>query len=343
MSWSTILRKIPFNIQAQRFECTGCGDCCRVEGDVWLNSQEIDAALESTNLTEVAFAAEFCDAAILPTPSSPSQRGSSGSFLRLRHATPGGGCALLDEEQKCSIYEARPLQCSTYPFWPRLLHSPQNWAAEASACEGIQPSAPEIDVPVATRQAEEWAAWLRRFPADYAAAADDARRWITDFVVPLSLCPYASAAAEMTRVSVSRSTTPASLAADVTSEARRLLLTPSVPTALVAAPAFTDLSEFLDIIYSLDESTGDPDLDGAILIAPFHPSFAFAGVDPASALHYEKRSPLPLVSILRAKDVEAIGGEEATARIAAANEEALLGRNGAEVAEIFKRLGRSGG
>ena len=137
----------------------------------------------------------------------------------------------------------------------------------------------------------------------------------------------------------SRSTTPASLASDIASEARRLLLTPSVPTALVTCPAWDDLSEFLDVIFELDDAgTGDPDLDDAVLIAPFHPDFAFAGVDPDSALHFEKRSPLPLVSILRAADVEAVGGEEATERIAAANKEALLGRKVSEIAEMFRLL-----
>ena len=77
-----------------------------------------------------------------------------------------------------------------------------------------------------------------------------------------------------------------------------------------------------------------------MLLAPFHPDFAYEGLDEGSALNYEKRAPLPLVSILRAEDVEAVGGEEATRRIAEANEEALLGRQAGEVKDMFRRLAR---
>ncbi|GMI52739.1 hypothetical protein TeGR_g14771 [Tetraparma gracilis] len=324
-----------------RFECTGCGDCCRVEGDVWLSGPEIAAASRLSNLTEVEFAAEYGDAAILRAPAAaPASSSAAGPFLRLRHA-PSGGCALLGPDERCGIYAARPLQCSTYPFWPRLLHSPSAWAAEAAACEGIAASAPEVDAPAAERRAAEWAAWLRRFPAEEAAAAAAARGWIDDFVVPLALCPYAAAAAGATRVAVSRAATPAELAFDVASEARRLLRTPGVPTALVAAPAWGDLGEFLGAVYALDDGgTGDPVLDDAVLLAPFHPDFAYEGLDEDSALNYEKRAPLPLVSILRAEDVEAVGGEEATRRIAEANEEALLGRQAGEVKDMFRRLAR---
>ena len=213
-------------------------------------------------------------------------------------------------------------------------------------CEGIRLApladaapAPRVDPVAAAATADEWAAWLRRFPEDEAVAVDEARRWITDFVVPLALCPHAAAAAARTRVAVSRAGAAADLVADVVAEARRLLVSPEVPTALVAAPAFVDLGDFLDIVYDLDDGgTGDEDLDEAVLIAPFHPDFAYAGVEDDSALHFEKRAPLPLVSILRAADVDDVGGADATARIAAANEETLAARSGASVAALFQTL-----
>jgi Fe-S-cluster containining protein len=35
----------------------------------------------------------------------------------------------------CSVYEARPLQCRTYPFWPSLLESRRAW--DAMGCPGM--------------------------------------------------------------------------------------------------------------------------------------------------------------------------------------------------------------
>ena len=37
----------------------------------------------------------------------------------------------------CTVYEARPGQCRTYPFWSSNLESTDRWAREARDCEGI--------------------------------------------------------------------------------------------------------------------------------------------------------------------------------------------------------------
>ena len=47
-----------------------------------------------------------------------------------------GDCIFL-KEGKCSIYDVRPRQCRTYPFWPQNLRSPEAWARACRACEGI--------------------------------------------------------------------------------------------------------------------------------------------------------------------------------------------------------------
>ena len=47
-------------------------------------------------------------------------------------------CALLDEEKgQCSVYEARPVQCRTWPFWPENLESPEAWDLASFECEGM--------------------------------------------------------------------------------------------------------------------------------------------------------------------------------------------------------------
>ena len=45
-------------------------------------------------------------------------------------------CIFLGENG-CSIYEGRPLQCRTYPFWPSIVESRENWESEKRSCPGI--------------------------------------------------------------------------------------------------------------------------------------------------------------------------------------------------------------
>ena len=45
-------------------------------------------------------------------------------------------CIFLGENG-CSIYEGRPLQCRTYPFWPSIVESRGNWEREKNSCPGI--------------------------------------------------------------------------------------------------------------------------------------------------------------------------------------------------------------
>jgi Fe-S-cluster containining protein len=44
--------------------------------------------------------------------------------------TNDGACIFLNSQNQCSIYEARPVQCSTYPYWPNILESEKKWNDE---------------------------------------------------------------------------------------------------------------------------------------------------------------------------------------------------------------------
>jgi hypothetical protein len=46
-------------------------------------------------------------------------------------------CPFHDEAQGCTIYEARPTQCRTFPFWPEVVHRKGSWERAARDCEGI--------------------------------------------------------------------------------------------------------------------------------------------------------------------------------------------------------------
>jgi Fe-S-cluster containining protein len=49
-------------------------------------------------------------------------------------------CIFL-EKCGCSVYEARPIQCSTYPFWTTIVYNKKSWDREAEDCPGMNQGA----------------------------------------------------------------------------------------------------------------------------------------------------------------------------------------------------------
>jgi hypothetical protein len=59
--------------------------------------------------------------------------------------SPATNQCIFLKENKCSIYEARPIQCRTFPWWLHNLESPDNWRSAGVNCEGIDHcDAPQI-------------------------------------------------------------------------------------------------------------------------------------------------------------------------------------------------------
>ena len=106
-----------------RFECSQCGDCCTgAEGYVWVNQAEIDAMAARMQITSELFEEQFV------------RRVGVRRSLTER---PGGDCVLLDAETRgCTVYEDRPRQCRTWPFWNSNLKSEAAWNEAAESCPG---------------------------------------------------------------------------------------------------------------------------------------------------------------------------------------------------------------
>ena len=105
------------------FECSQCGDCCTgAEGYVWVNQAEIDAMAARMQITPELFEEQFV------------RRVGVRRSLTER---PGGDCVLLDAETRgCTVYEDRPRQCRTWPFWNSNLKSEAAWDEAAESCPG---------------------------------------------------------------------------------------------------------------------------------------------------------------------------------------------------------------
>ena len=60
---------------------------------------------------------------------SPENGDLSQTWMCLKRKE--GACIFLDPVGKCGIYDVRPVQCSTYPFWPSLVESSEDWLEES--------------------------------------------------------------------------------------------------------------------------------------------------------------------------------------------------------------------
>lgn len=107
-----------------RFRCTGCGDCCGgAPGYVWLNKHEIEA-----------IAAEIGEADVEAFEQMYVRKIGIRKSLR---EFPNGDCVFFDPESRgCAVYDARPRQCRTWPFWDSNLRTPIEWKRTCDACPG---------------------------------------------------------------------------------------------------------------------------------------------------------------------------------------------------------------
>jgi len=106
-----------------RFECTKCGLCCRGSGRVEVSDAEIERLAERVELTPDEFRAAY------------TREGRRGR-IDLRDKADGD-CIFFDEARGCTVYEERPSQCRSYPFWRSVLYDRESWEVEAGHCEGI--------------------------------------------------------------------------------------------------------------------------------------------------------------------------------------------------------------
>jgi uncharacterized protein len=106
-----------------QFECTGCGQCCTGEpGYVWVSDEEIATLARALAIDAAEFERVFVRAL-----------GKRKSLLEF----PNGDCVFFDGlARRCKVYEIRPAQCRTWPFWESNLESAEAWDEVCLACPG---------------------------------------------------------------------------------------------------------------------------------------------------------------------------------------------------------------
>ena len=114
-----------------RFECTMCGRCCTgPPGYVRYTHDEAVAMARVLGISLDEFEDRY-------TKIELEQR-----TLGEVESEHGLDCVFLDWESVpgkavCKVYEARPLQCRTFPWWPQNLRSKRDWERLGRECEGV--------------------------------------------------------------------------------------------------------------------------------------------------------------------------------------------------------------
>jgi Fe-S-cluster containining protein len=166
-------------VKGKRFTCTECGKCCTGKGEVWMDTHDIERLADRLSIKTEIFLSRY----VKSYTRKPgywllrSQRNPTQVWLHLResicmkspettlafsmqrlhslilmHGVHMQDCIFL-RDGLCTVHDAKPLQCATYPWWPDLM-SQSEWNLEREqVCEGINhQEAQECDAAQAAAQ-----------------------------------------------------------------------------------------------------------------------------------------------------------------------------------------------
>lgn len=120
-----IIKKDGFDFAFDANKCSECeGKCCIGEsGYIWVTPSEIESIADKLNLSKDEFINSYLDK------------------VRYRYSIKeeifedGFRCIFFDTKKRvCSIYEVRPSQCRSFPFWE---HFKKNLEEVKKECPGI--------------------------------------------------------------------------------------------------------------------------------------------------------------------------------------------------------------
>lgn len=98
------------------FRCTGCGNCCR-RTHVLVTDEDIRRIERGVGRAATEFIRFVPEDDVGIEKRSPWWIRLSGTraVMALKHRV-GGACMFLDDEDRCTIYEHRPVTCREHPF-----------------------------------------------------------------------------------------------------------------------------------------------------------------------------------------------------------------------------------
>lgn len=130
------------------------------------------------------------------------------------------------------------------------------------------------------------------------------RRWLTDCVLALELCPFAGPVVrdESLRIAVSNAAEPETQLQDFLQELDLIQGSSEEAistTLLVLAQGPAEFEDFLDLIENAQSLLERAGLEGVVQLAHFHPHYLFAGEPEDGLSHFTNRAPLPTLHLIR--------------------------------------------
>jgi Fe-S-cluster containining protein len=108
-----------------RFQCQGSGKCCASRGEygyVYLTKEDRQRMATHLGLKVRAFISKYCN--------------KTDGYFHFKGSDENSACLFLKDKQ-CGVYEARPTQCRTWPFWPDVMGA-KAWKRDVvDFCPGI--------------------------------------------------------------------------------------------------------------------------------------------------------------------------------------------------------------
>ena len=126
---NNLIKKDGFPYAFEPSACDTCaGNCCIGEsGYIWINAQEINTLATHLNISIEELRSNYLE-----------KKGYKYSIKEVKLAEDNYACTFFDlEKRQCSIYEARPIQCRTFPFWDYFKENTQEVYEECPAIRTI--------------------------------------------------------------------------------------------------------------------------------------------------------------------------------------------------------------
>jgi len=151
-------------IAGLHFECIQCGNCCSgpEEGVIWISKPQINrladflgqsvkdvhkkhlrkfgfrcSIKENPHTKDCIFLVNINPAPVVLYSSQKKTDLTAGKRSDFDLATTRNNRCGVNGSKGCAIYDVRPTQCQTWPFWPSNLRSPDDWNTAAQKCPGI--------------------------------------------------------------------------------------------------------------------------------------------------------------------------------------------------------------
>jgi Fe-S-cluster containining protein len=109
-----------------KFECQGSGKCCTSHGEygyVYFSKEDRVRAAKFLGITEKQFRDQYCR--------------QIDKLWALKDPPDNSPDCLFLKDKRCTIYEGRPTQCRTWPFWPSVMNAKTWNKSVASFCPGV--------------------------------------------------------------------------------------------------------------------------------------------------------------------------------------------------------------